>query len=83
MSKEFIFGVKEIFIQTEKTRQNTEDIKESRRDIQRLEDRLEKLTVLVIQLSQEIQHHKSDTAKDYENLALRQWFVSDAGIGKC
>ena len=28
MWKEFIFGVKEVFIQTEKTRQNTEDIKE-------------------------------------------------------
>ena len=65
------FGNKEVFTQTEKTRQNTEDIKESRRDIQRLEDRVEKLTVLVVQLSQEIKHHKTETAKDHENLALR------------
>lgn len=71
MWKEFVFGVKEVFIQTEKTRQNTEDIKESRRDIQKLEDRVEKPTVLVVQLSQEIQHHKNDMAKDHENLALR------------
>ena len=71
MWKEVFSGIKEAFTQTEKTRQNTDDIKEFRRDIQALESRVEKLTVLVIQLSQEIQHHKSDTAKDHENLALR------------
>lgn len=54
MWKEIFSGIKEAFTQTEKTRNNTDEIKEIRRDVQRLEDRVEKLTVLVIQLSQEI-----------------------------
>lgn len=29
------------------------------------------MTVLVIQLSQEIQHNETEMAKDHENLALR------------
>jgi uncharacterized protein (DUF342 family) len=69
--KELFSGIKEAFTVSEKTQRNTEDVKELRRDIQKLEDRVEKLTVLVIQLSQEIQHHKTETAKDHENLALR------------
>jgi septal ring factor EnvC (AmiA/AmiB activator) len=71
MWKEVLSGIKEVFTQSEKTRQNTDDIKEFRRDLKELENRVEKLTVIVIQLSQEIQHHKTETAKDHENLALR------------
>ncbi len=71
MWKEIFSGVKEAFTQTEKTRRNTDDIKDLRRDNKRLEDRVEKLTVLVVQLSQEIKHYKNETAKDHENLALR------------
>jgi len=71
MWKEVFSGIKETFTQAERTLHNTEDIKEFRRDIQELENRVEKLTVIVIQLSQEIHHHKTETAKDHENLALR------------
>ncbi|CAN5857907.1 hypothetical protein BH20ACI4_BH20ACI4_32530 [soil metagenome] len=71
MWKEVFSGIKETLTQAEKTRQNTDDIKEVRRDLQRIEDRVEKLTVLVIQLSQEIKHHKTESAKDHENLTLR------------
>ncbi|CAN5438585.1 hypothetical protein BH10ACI1_BH10ACI1_14260 [soil metagenome] len=71
MWKEVLSGIKEAFTQSEKTRQNTDDIKEYRRDLKELENRVEKLTVLVIQLSQEIQHYKTETSKDHENLALR------------
>ncbi len=71
MWKDVLSGIKEVFTQSEKTRQNTDDIKEYRRDLKELENRVEKLTVIVIQLSQEIKHHKTETAKDHENLALR------------
>lgn len=60
MWKEVFSGIKEAFTQAERTRQNTEDIKELRRDVREYESRVEKLTLLVVQLSQEIHNHKKE-----------------------
>lgn len=71
MWSEIFSAVKQVFTLTEQTERNKEDVKEFRRDLKAVEDRLEQLTVLVIRLAQDIQNHKRETEQKHENLALR------------
>ncbi len=71
MWSEIFSAIKQVFTLNEQTERNKEDIKDLRRELKAVEDRLEQLTVLVIQLAQDIHNHKKETDQKHENLALR------------
>lgn len=78
MWKEIFAAVKEVFVLSEKTEQNKENLKTLRGEFEKLEIKVDQLTDIVqflaqdnLRMREEIQNTRKEESRERENLALK------------